>query len=331
MAWLTISADLHPGCRFIFCGNRHRSRSRPLYIGHVRQDHSPIPMSCPELPIEVWERVIDWIPSEFPKDGDIYNKESRDALYASALVCRSWTPRSQHHLYASVELSDTFQARSFFANITHYRFFPGKVRALVISPSRDDLQEGSNLIPCYFNWIYEAFVVLPPLLTNLLTLTFRRLPILHPSFVAMASQFKTVRYLRIESLASQSFSEIIRLVNRLPRLRQLRLEKCEWPQPAHCYPSKRHRFKEVTVQESERCTSDVLHWMSSARCLSSLNLLTFGEVKLNTTIVPSLDRVLTLCAIPLRYLSITFRGPVSNTVGMLSFHSWEIGFITLTV
>ena len=97
-------------------------------------------MQSSKLPIEVCERIIDCIPYpdyiplswESPSFDLIY--ESTRALRASALVCRSWVPRSQQHLFRHVQLRYTRQAHAFIEIVCQTPAMAQSVRVLSICP-----------------------------------------------------------------------------------------------------------------------------------------------------------------------------------------------------
>ena len=60
------------------------------------------------LPIEVWERTIDWLVIGYtPKGGQTYrgNLNLRRDLSSCARVCRAWRVRTQTHLFALLRIS----------------------------------------------------------------------------------------------------------------------------------------------------------------------------------------------------------------------------------
>lgn len=266
-----------------------------------------LPMQIPRLPTEVCERIIDFIRDDEP----VGSKVSRDTLCACALVCRSWTPRSQLHLFVCVELSSTLQAQSFLDVLARSPSVCLGVESLIISPSppKDPLKTP----PCYYRWIHTVLSTLPRILTNLERLDFRRLPTLHQTFIPLASQFKTVKELYLRNLDKQSFSEIIRLVNRFPQLQILYLIDCKWTQPAHYYPSKQHRPQLLTIWLEGHCWENARKWLSSSRCLSAVTDMSFRNI--NTVVIHELAGVLQQCTGTLRQLIVSFDTESPDTFG----------------
>lgn len=270
-------------------------------------------MPVPQFPTELCERIIDFVPFDSDPNGGAYGKRSRDTIYACSLVCRSWVPRSQYHLFLLVQLSSSRQAKAFFDVVTHSPTIGKGVLTLIISPTQEVSRETPNP-PNFFNWIYRALATLPSFLTNITTLQFERLPTLHPSFVVLVSRFGTVERLFLNDLSNQSFCEIIQMVNRFPRLTSFRLLRCQWTQPAHYYANQRHQLKMLHNATHGDCRRDVLNWASSSRCLSGIQSLIFESV--DTLLITEMDRCLRQCTHTLRYLFIGF--DVGTTLGKFS-------------
>ena len=168
--------------------------------------------------------------------------------------------------------------------------------------------------PCFYNWIYTILATLPPLLPRLEALEFRGLPILHPNFILMASRFKTIQRLRLHNIVYQSFSEIIRLINRFSLLQTLEVYNVQWNQPSHCYPSKRHRMKELISGPDNGCQSDMLNWMCSSQSITALYSLKLHAV--GVLDIPALDSILHLCVRSLHRLAIHFTSGAPNDLGV---------------
>lgn len=182
--------------------------------------------------------------------------------------------------------------------------------------------------PCHYNWVYEVLTALPPLLTNLSILDLMNLPALHPSFVCLVSRFTTIRTLRLYFVMSQSFREIIQVVNGLPQITTLHMYHCSWTRPAHFYPSKRLRlqiFYIKTLPDSPGLQWDVFNWMRSSQCLSTLRTLSFDDIR-PSYIAHELRHELCQCVNTLQYFSLSWGRPGNNPFSKLpSWISW--GFI----
>lgn len=226
-------------------------------------------MPSPELPKEVWERVIGWIPFYNEPGWSHHSKVSRETLCSCSLVCRSWLHRCQLHLFYIVELSNSQQALTFLTVIGSSTSIGRSVSDLVIGPPNADSEEALKT-PCYNNWIYTVLTTLPPILTKLRRLEFRNLPTLHPMFIGLASRFQTIHGLGLTNLINQSFREIIRLVNRFSHLHDLDLSNCQWVHPAHCYTGKQFELRKLQVGTHDTCSADVPKWLISSHSASAL-------------------------------------------------------------
>ncbi|KAJ3482629.1 hypothetical protein NLI96_g6847 [Meripilus lineatus] len=159
--------------------------------------------------------------------------------------------------------------------------------------------------PCCYNWIYKVLMHLPPLLINLSILILQELPTLHPRFIRLISCFKTVRALFLLTLESQSFSEIIQVVNRLPQLRSIRFYNSRWDQPARFFPSHRLRLEKLSCDaDIEGTRTSILDWLGSLQDLSGLRLLQLSTLGGSNLI--KLHHILQRCTHSLRYLDLPF-------------------------
>lgn len=271
-----------------------------------------------ELPVEVWERVIDWIPFYNASAGGTYQMQSRDTLRACALVCKSWVPRCQTLLFLRVHLCGTIQGQGFINIVTRTPAVGRGVFALKISVSPNDTEEARKA-PGYYNWIYMILSILPSFLTSLQTLHFRSLPVLHPNFVSFLSPLKTVHTLHLEDLVHQSFSEITRVINRFPNLKVLGLLECHWTASSAGYPvPKRNNpnLDRLFVRVRGECRKDVLHWLQSTRRLSTLRTMVFCTI--DKSLTGALDICLSQCSGTLRYLSVAYDEVEAGVLGKSS-------------
>ena len=216
--------------------------------------------SC-KLPIELCESVVDCLsgsghnPTLFEYTETL---ESNPTLNACSLVCRSWVPRSQHHLFRQVQLRTSIQAHAFLDAVRHCSHKAQMVQYLGISPVslpsslsssepwRDRREvKPTTIPPCYYDWIYKVLIQLPHLLVNLSILALFELPTLHPQFIRLVSRFKTVKGLTLWALNNQSFSEITQIVNHLPQLKSIYFCHSTWRQPVRFFPSHRLRLEQV--------------------------------------------------------------------------------------
>lgn len=72
----------------------------------LRDTYSPSRNMLPVLPVEIWERVIDYLWTDAA------------ALAACALVCKSWNARCRYHLVTAVDLVDRQRTQWLFRLLT---------------------------------------------------------------------------------------------------------------------------------------------------------------------------------------------------------------------
>lgn len=218
------------------------------------------------MPLEVCEKVLGALSGRL---GDYRT------LSACALVCRAWVPRSRISLYQHVELYSAKEASRFTTTIcsSSTNNCSSALGQLVYS-----LHIGSFRRDREFNgWIYKAFQVLPPLLTNLYHLDYFDLPVLHPSFHLWQSKFTTVRSLSIlcSPDQKQSFREVVQIINAFKNLEKVEIY-AKQKTLGLCYWKKSCRLKSLIVGSSDNnSTQDIGSWLlkDNARQMNSLNKL----------------------------------------------------------
>lgn len=301
-------------------------------------------MSTPQLPTEVWERVIDWVPHYHGSDHHPPFKCENETLIVCALVCRSWLPRSQTRLFQIVKLSNARQAEAFLDVITRSPSIRLRISTLILSPkppatstfeviparSQPDLSTS----PGYYNWFHRILNTLPVLIVNVMKLQLENLPMLHPVSIALLSRFKQVQVLLFKDCSQQSFTEIIRLVNRFSHLHTLDLYQCNWRRSAHCYSGKQHNLKRLgltMIQEAN--AADTLTWITSSHstlALDGLEILSSDTTHGN--MIKRLSYVLQHSRNNLQYLRLALQGSPSRKSGQyLRYHKPENKMVLIQV
>lgn len=280
-------------------------------------------MRLPQLSTGIWEQVIDSIPI-FNGLGDIsdHYEISSSTLQACCLVCRSWLPRSQLRLLTRVMLSTSHQFQVFLTKLTRSPSLGQGVKTLIItrrflSPLHSTTPE---LEPVgYQNWIYTAVATLPSFLTKLETLQFRALHTMHPIFIVLTSQFKSIRHLQLFNLSQQSFSEYVQLVNRFPQLQALSIEYHKLPKSGHCVPIRRCRLRQLVIgiSDDDMGSGDALQSMlSSTAWLSAIEFLSISVSHTTLPDYTTMDLILQRCARTLRCLMLDFDATEEVKYGM---------------
>lgn len=249
-------------------------------------------VSRPALPTEICENIITMV-TEY---GSLPEKEV--GLSACALVSRSWTPKARFHLYNLIHLGSDLRTKQFLNTLSLSPTLGHNVETLQIWPDDKASPHG---------WIYKILFFLPPRLPHLRGLIFGDLPVVHQIFFAAVSRFTTVVTLELDSLESQSFGEIVRLVNRFPQLQRLNLFHCEWRSPieAQVYNRRQPPLSTLFVDnENVECTKDVLRWALESH---SASVLTTFSTPISSKSYGGISSVLRACRSTLREARFTIR------------------------
>lgn len=250
------------------------------------------------LPLEVCEMVIVRV-AQLPQP-DVHT--TVQSLYACSLVCRSWVPRSRTHIFRSVLLYSSKKGKRFIIALSTTPGLGEYVDELTITVGYPDPGE-----PGGTGWIHQVLSAAAPLLVNLNRLAFGNLRVLHPTFIALVSQLKTVRTLIVNDfrVGNQSFREIVQLTNRFKNLQDLVISRTEWKLPVSFYRGRSCSFTSLRVNpEFFPCLNDVLHWLVASSCTSSL-----VQIQLTCQLpVPLLDTFLLSCGPTLQTLELQIHG-----------------------
>lgn len=143
------------------------------------------------------------------------------ALYACALVCRSWAPRSQSHLFRSIKLVDPSNSNRFLDIVPTSPSICYHVREVVIG----------QFLPIQWGRNFSREDFLPTLSRFLLRLRrleirgFQKLPVLlSPTYFS----FPTVESFCLRNIRSLSPEEVSAFLEQLPRLQELEFHGCFW-------------------------------------------------------------------------------------------------------
>ncbi|KAJ3475147.1 hypothetical protein NLI96_g12033 [Meripilus lineatus] len=218
------------------------------------------------LPLEVCEKVID------ESDAGGSYKERCTNFCAFALVCKSWVPRTRIHLFRDVYLDSAQQSTKFLATLSMSPGFCGYVEELTIDCSNSPNESNG--------WIYILLRTLPSRLTNLQRLSYNSLPTLHPTFFVFSRNFTSVKSLVLFGLNSQSFREVVQIINGFPNLLALRVDNCIWKTPGAFYKGGSHKLEVLDVFTHSFDTNktpngiyDVSDWVMASGSVASLQKL----------------------------------------------------------
>ncbi|KAJ3479910.1 hypothetical protein NLI96_g8726 [Meripilus lineatus] len=213
-------------------------------------------MHCP--PLEICEVVID----DVADDDELTLRNHH--LSQLALVCRSWVPRARFHLYRFICIGNGTQFDSFRHSL---RILPERcsdIRLLCLWGHRDtNLKKGA--IPTTRDsstkYLRDAVCTLPWRVPHLQRLELGYLPILHPTFIPLCSEFKAVVALSLQHLTHQTAVEIVNIINRFPQLRTLRLVDCQWSRPSQRLPIHLPFLDDLQVELPDvDCRRDCIGW-----------------------------------------------------------------------
>lgn len=142
-----------------------------------------------QLPVEVWEHVIDII-ADMKDDSSSLYRENRKTLSACCLVCRAWGPRCRLYLFQQIHIVSRESLQSLSVFLWKSPFHARLVQKLQIKGNGAD-QSWIATVPAYL-----------PKLPNLDTLSFASTDFRrqHPSFSQLYSRFRLARVERPLSL-----------------------------------------------------------------------------------------------------------------------------------
>lgn len=264
----------------------HSNRLR-FSSAHIYHLSHPSPQ---RLPLEILEDIVASIGADLivpTRDDPSFDTVSRRegwslsdcmrTLLSCTLVCRDWLPRSRICLYQDVRLDNKRKATSFTMTVTTSLRLGLYVKSLEINPRHK-----------HDDWIYKIHQVLPRLLPNLVCLTYRDFPVVHPLFFVLSPRFNSITHLAVSDMKSWTFREIVRLLDRFTQLKTLRVDNCLWRSPSHFY--RRQREKNPPVVTSFKLPTQSLTPPSSIPSSSSDNVYNIANWLTTTFPTHSLTR-----------------------------------------
>ena len=165
--------------------------------------------NLPEVPVEIWERIIDCIKN--------YPSPNTKDLCTCTLVCRSWYPRAKLRLYEDVDLYD-YRVPIFQTAARRYLNLP--------LASTKKIFVDCKIRPISGFLTINKFKDLKSLSINNLDLGKEHLP------VTRGPIFRTVTHLNLAAIHSCKVSNILRFINSFRSLTELDL-LCPTPKLFH--------------------------------------------------------------------------------------------------
>lgn len=178
------------------------------------------------IPIEIVERVIDWI-ADWLYQGCNF-RELYNAWNACALTCRALRPRSQNWLFRDICLSSARQAENLKPLLRENHSIAKNVQVLVLKADNKNARHNT--------WLYWVPLVFGPLLVNLqeLHLYDDIFANAHSRFLSSLAIFKSISLLSFRAVSFARFGQLTQLIRAFPKLGHLKLHDVKWKSdPAH--------------------------------------------------------------------------------------------------
>ena len=249
--------------------------------------------TAPRFPVEIWERIIDWIAAVPQKDYDkrygipFEDLNAWETLRACALTCRAWTPRAQLHMQ-----SDTVRIKcspGTDGDINDFRSLLARVPTLassietVIAEPVADLPSTLHTMP----------LLLPKLLSNLKYLWFTNGPF-HPvpRTVPRTWRFASLNTLRLQKVLFHSLNDLRRTIDAFGRLETLDISDPSWhpsaftadipSQIVYC-PQSTVRLGTLWIEAQrawllDRRSVQFMEWLGMSGILSTLSKILLGNM-----------------------------------------------------
>ncbi|KAH8085959.1 hypothetical protein BXZ70DRAFT_555468 [Cristinia sonorae] len=272
------------------------------------------------LPVEVCENIIEFCWGSTP-----WRYDDHATLYACALTCRSWYPRSQSLLYRNVLVSSP---RALSRLISSLRFRPANGRFILHIRIQSDLEKERNN-----SWIGLIPLRLMPLAKNIMTVKIMHvsMTLLHPTFLIFMSRFQTVTDLSFRFVVFPTFDFFSRLICAFRSLRRLDLEMVPVSRddPAllhHVVPRPRDmklHLEQLSMTSDGRAFLTLVKWLLLTPSPTTLKKLAFtiitDDLKITNSVKRSMVSLLQRCGPRLQELDLN--------VNQVWIHSPELLFL----
>ncbi|KAH8094527.1 hypothetical protein BXZ70DRAFT_362628 [Cristinia sonorae] len=172
----------------------------------------PAPPNIPRLPVEVYERIIDFCAFA------CFMLADQRMLHACALTSRDWLPRSRLHLYDYIDLRTQEQFARFLETVQGTPVLGTFVYRMDLGPKQQELHNNEVVDSIKFgsqykakprpstSWILQVPIRLLPLLPVVRWIQFRWVPTLPPNAAMLLSRFKSSRSVTSLSLLDCEFA-----------------------------------------------------------------------------------------------------------------------------
>ena len=261
--------------------------------------------SEPRTPIEVSERIIDFVAQRKCNSEDLYTGVTvwednvYTTLYSCSLTCRAWRPRSQFHLLRVASVKASIEgSRSYGEMVTLFRDTPRlKDGVEVICVNGQDLTQPK---------LHLAPLKIPLLLPNIPSLSLMEGSLyLPPVFDVCMRRFTSLVELSLAGIIFHSPNDLRRTTESLRWLKSLAILVPEWQRlapnavpRAGPFPRSRVRLRHIEIMANANWILDprtihYLDWISSSGVISEVEQISLrGFMILDNTIMEAVDRIL---------------------------------------
>ena len=245
------------------------------------------PHPSPRLPVEVCERVIDWIAVNVQEEQNSIslsssrNREFMETLYACALTCKAWFPRARLHLQSHIIYIQCWpraaQDLSYFKSL-----FAGE--PTLSSSIEIIMAKASNDQPSTFHTI---LLTLPHLLPKLQRLQLANGPFLPAPKIVPKWRCSLLDTLRLQEVSFYSLNDLRRTISAFENLETLEISDPSWhprssptdnPSQVFYHPRSAVRLNWLKIEAQRAWLLDIrsvqfVEWLGESDVLSSLKHL----------------------------------------------------------
>ncbi|KAJ3480092.1 hypothetical protein NLI96_g8598 [Meripilus lineatus] len=164
--------------------------------------HTPPHPQGPQLPTEICEEIISYV-------------NRQETLWACALVCRSWVPRSRVQLYRAADVRGG-RIHKFLDMIVMHPHLGVNLEQLYLGGYEDSTD------------IYRFFGDVISLLPNITSLRYISLPIPYLHLPLFSSGLLSLTSLTLSEIKADSFGDFVRFVSFHKHLKELTILGCSW-------------------------------------------------------------------------------------------------------
>ncbi|KAJ3480954.1 hypothetical protein NLI96_g7990 [Meripilus lineatus] len=218
----------------------------------------------PRLPTEICEEIISYL-------------DGQETLWACALVCRSWLPRSRVQLYRSAKVGRK-RIHKFLDMIVMHPHLGVNLEQLCLGDDEDSTD------------IYRFFSDVIPLLPKITSLRYEWVPIPYLHLPLFSSGLLSLTSLTLWCIEADSFGDFVRFVSFHKHLKELTIWGCSWKRSSvHHYSFGVRWGRDLQNLSLVSCdyqrVFDILHWLGRSNSPCSIQCLEISSLNLPGKIV----------------------------------------------